>query len=398
MQGERQHLVSISVSHYHLLHNLLNVLVGRFNSAIHLWTIRRRVVMLDLERLTKLLHQLVIEIRSIVSNDLLRNPITTDYVVLDKASNHLFGNIRIRCGFNPLGEVINGNQNEAMSIRSSRLNLSNHVNAPHCKRPRRSQDIQRHRRHVHFIGIDLALVTNSDMVMTISFHSGPIITSPQDLLSHCMPTRMGTKLTFVHFLYDFRSFFLHNTSEQHTVKMPLVQHPTVEVKLRCKPSQKLLISHRRFGRILLSFEELFDIMIPGITIQFNISLKAKRRLIQPVDGNVRRLIGPLHFEHGSQSSESISKIVFFSRNMLECDLIKVRVESHHMLSVRNQILMASFPISIDLANDKIGIPINFQVLDSQIDRSFDTIYTSFIFSHVISAIKTDSGCKRNMKT
>src|SRR3954466_3320043 len=98
-----------------------------------------------------------------------------------------------------------------------------------------------------------------------------------------MPTRMGTKLTFVHFLYDFRSFFLHNTSKQHTIMMPLVQHPTVEVKLSCKPSQKLLISHRRFGRILLSFEELFDVMIPGITIQFNISLKEKRRLIQPVD-------------------------------------------------------------------------------------------------------------------
>src|SRR3954462_7445134 len=398
MQGKREHLMPISVGHYHLLHNLLNVLVGCFDSAIHLWTVRRRIMMLDLEGLTKLLHHLVIEIRSIISNNLLRNPIATDYVVFDKASNHLFGDIRIRCGFNPLGEVIDGNQNEAMSIRNSRDNLSNHINAPHCKRPRRVQNIQRHRRHVHFVSIDLALVTNSDMVMTISFHSGPKITSPQDLLSHCMPTRMGTKLAFVHFLYDFRSFFLHNTSEQHTIMMPVVQKPTVEVKLSCKPSQKLLISHRRFGRILLSFEELFDIMIPWISIQFNISLKAKCWLIQPVDGDVRRFIGPFHFEHGSQSSESISKIVLFSRNMLECDLIKVRNESHHMLSVWNQILMASFPISIDLANDKIGIPKHFQVLDSQIDRSFDTINAGFILSHVIGAIKTDSGCKRNMKT
>src|SRR4051812_33444694 len=127
---------------------------------------------------------------------------------------------------------------------------------------------------------------------------------------------MGTKLAFMHFLYDFRSFFFNNTSEQHTVMMPLVQNPTVEVKLSCKPSQKLLIGHRCFGRILLSFEELFDIMIPWISIQFNISLKAKRRLIQPVDGNVRRLIGPFHFEHGSQRSGSISKIVLFFRNML----------------------------------------------------------------------------------
>src|SRR4051812_29098435 len=81
---------------------------------------------------------------------------------------------------------------------------------PHCERPRRSQDIQRHRRDVHFVSIDLALVINSDMVMTIGFHSGPIVTSSQDFLSHRMPTIMGTNLTFVHFLYDFRSFFLNN--------------------------------------------------------------------------------------------------------------------------------------------------------------------------------------------
>src|SRR4051812_17381913 len=178
MQSEREHLVPISVGHYHLLHNLLNVLVGRFNSAIHLRTIRRRIVMLDLEGLTKLLHHLVIEIRFIISNDLLGNPITTDYIVLDKTSNHLLGNIRIRCDFNPLGEVIDGDQNETMSIGSGRLNLSNHINAPHCKRPWGSKYIQRHGRNVHLISIDLALVTNSDMVMTISFHSGPIVTSP----------------------------------------------------------------------------------------------------------------------------------------------------------------------------------------------------------------------------
>src|SRR4051812_17086138 len=135
MQSKRQHLVPISVGHYHLLHNLLNILIGRFNSIIHLWTVRRRIVMLDLEGLTKILHQLVIEIRSIISNDLFRNPITTDYVVLDKTSNHLLGDIRIGCGFNPFSEVINGNQNEAMSIRSNRLNLSNHVNALHWERP-----------------------------------------------------------------------------------------------------------------------------------------------------------------------------------------------------------------------------------------------------------------------
>ena len=41
----------------------------------------------------------------------------------------------------PFCEVINGNQDEAVPIRSHRSNLSNHVDAPHCKWPRSSQDV-----------------------------------------------------------------------------------------------------------------------------------------------------------------------------------------------------------------------------------------------------------------
>ena len=61
----------IPIGNNHLLHNLLDILVGGFNNPIHLRAIQRRIMMLNHEGLTKLLHHLVVEIRSIVRNDLL---------------------------------------------------------------------------------------------------------------------------------------------------------------------------------------------------------------------------------------------------------------------------------------------------------------------------------------
>ena len=60
--------------------------------------------MLDLEGLTKLLHHLIVEIRTIIGDDLLWDTIPTDDIMLNEPSNNLLGDIRIRCGFNPLGE------------------------------------------------------------------------------------------------------------------------------------------------------------------------------------------------------------------------------------------------------------------------------------------------------
>ena len=90
MQSKKQHLMSILVRHDHLLHNLLDILVCRLYSTIHLRSVRRRIVMFNPEIFTKLFHHLVIEIRTIISDDSLRNPITTDDFLLDESGNTEF--------------------------------------------------------------------------------------------------------------------------------------------------------------------------------------------------------------------------------------------------------------------------------------------------------------------
>ena len=71
----------VFVCHRHLLHNLLDVLVSRFNNAIHLRPVGRRVMMLYLELLAKLGDHLIIEICTIVRNDPLWYTISTNQIV-----------------------------------------------------------------------------------------------------------------------------------------------------------------------------------------------------------------------------------------------------------------------------------------------------------------------------
>ena len=58
-----------------------------------------------------------------------------------------------------------------MSVGSRGLDLSNHINAPHCKGPRSSQDVERNQRDMNFVSIDLTLVASTGMLMAVSFHA-----------------------------------------------------------------------------------------------------------------------------------------------------------------------------------------------------------------------------------
>src|SRR3954463_8049024 len=106
----------VFVSDDHFLDDLLNVLISSFDGAVHFWSVRRRVMMLNLEFLTQFFHHLVVQVRTIVSNDLAGNTISANNVILDKPHNHLSCNIGVRCCFDPFGEVINSYQDETMTV------------------------------------------------------------------------------------------------------------------------------------------------------------------------------------------------------------------------------------------------------------------------------------------
>ena len=59
----------VLVGHCHFLYDLLDVFIIGFYNAIHLWSIRRRVMMLDLELHAELDDHSIIEIGTITRDD-----------------------------------------------------------------------------------------------------------------------------------------------------------------------------------------------------------------------------------------------------------------------------------------------------------------------------------------
>ena len=92
MKSKRYHIVSVFIGYYHLLHNLLYILVGSFHCAIHLRSVWRRVVMLDLELHVEFNDHGIVKVGAIVSDDPLRDTILADEVVLDKPGYDVLGN------------------------------------------------------------------------------------------------------------------------------------------------------------------------------------------------------------------------------------------------------------------------------------------------------------------
>ena len=92
--------------------------------------------MLNLELLAQSGDHSIVQIRTIVSDDLVGDTIPTYEVLLDEAGNHILCNAGEGSCFDPLGKVVNGHQDEAVSIGCCRLDLSNHVDSPHSEWPR----------------------------------------------------------------------------------------------------------------------------------------------------------------------------------------------------------------------------------------------------------------------
>ena len=77
----------VFIGYNHLLYNLLNVLIGGFHCAIHLWSTRRRVVMLDLEMHAEFCDHSVVEISTIVCDNPFRDTIPTYKVMLNESGD-----------------------------------------------------------------------------------------------------------------------------------------------------------------------------------------------------------------------------------------------------------------------------------------------------------------------
>ena len=121
----------ILVGYCNFLYDLFDVLICGFNIAIRLWLVRGRIMVLDLEFHAQCDDHGIVKICTIVCDDSLRDTVPTYEILFDKSGYNILGNGRERSCLNPFHEVVNGHQDEAVSIRSFRFDFSNHVDAPH---------------------------------------------------------------------------------------------------------------------------------------------------------------------------------------------------------------------------------------------------------------------------
>ena len=117
--------------------------------------------MLNFELLAQSGDHSIVKVCTVISDNPFGDTVPAYKVLLDEADNHILCNGGEGSCFDPLGKVINSHQDEVMSIGFRRLDLSNHVNAPHHKLPGSSHDIHRNWRYMHFVSIDLTFMIDS---------------------------------------------------------------------------------------------------------------------------------------------------------------------------------------------------------------------------------------------
>ena len=92
--------------------------------------------MLNLELFAQSGDHSVVKVSTVARDDPVGDTIPANEVLFDEPCNNILCDGCEGSCFDPLGKVINGHQDEAMSIECCRLDLSNHVNPPHSKRSR----------------------------------------------------------------------------------------------------------------------------------------------------------------------------------------------------------------------------------------------------------------------
>ena len=161
---------------------MLDILVGGLDRSVGLWPVCRWLMESHVVFLQQVNHFLL-EVGTIIWNDLVWDPISTDDVVPDKLCNVRCFQHSIWLGLDPLCKVIYRDQYELMTIWSLWSNSPDHINSPNRKWPWRSHVIQLWRRDVHAVCMDLAFVASPNKTNTILLHGGLVITLSENLPS-----------------------------------------------------------------------------------------------------------------------------------------------------------------------------------------------------------------------
>ena len=202
-----------SVIFNHFPEDLLDILIGGFYSSIHLGALSSWLLMNNLKLLTYLSHQMTAEICTVINNDGFCHSKSAYQIVADKIGYHFLGYRLVRGCLHPLGEIINGNQNESVSIRSGWIYWTDDIHSPSYRWPRWTHSIKFVRWHSDQITVPLTFVAFLHKLATIILHSHPEVTGSKDLSCQSEPIHMCATNSCMYPFNKFRSFKSINTYE-----------------------------------------------------------------------------------------------------------------------------------------------------------------------------------------
>lgn len=104
------------------------------------------------------MHQITIKIGNIVGDDWLRGPKSADDAISNKICYNLLRHRFVRSNLDPFSEIINGYEDESISIRGSRLDRTYDIQTLSGKWPRQTCHVEFVGRNSYHVGMHLTLV------------------------------------------------------------------------------------------------------------------------------------------------------------------------------------------------------------------------------------------------
>ena len=167
---------------HHLTKYLFYIFVSSFYSSVCLWAIRSRISMLNLKLVAYLLHSVAVEICGVISYNHLWNTKPTDDVEMDEIHHDLFRHWLESYCFHPLCKIINGHQDEPVTIRCFWFYRSNHIHSLCHERPWSRHCMQLRRGRMYQITMYLTFMTFTNKSYGIPLHGEPIISCSKFLV------------------------------------------------------------------------------------------------------------------------------------------------------------------------------------------------------------------------
>ena len=160
----------VLVSLCHLFQDFDKVLVGRLYRAIHLRSIRRGSVTLDVEALQVVFDPLGYEVRAIIRDERVWEPILGYNVVSDKLFCSHDSDYFVGGCFHPLGKVVDRYQNVAMTVGGCWMYGADDIDPPSGERPWRRHVMQFLWGSVYEIPMDLATMSLAHKLAAVCLH------------------------------------------------------------------------------------------------------------------------------------------------------------------------------------------------------------------------------------